>query len=525
MEQFKHIDITVTEEIKEYTNDIVLDNKEYLVVEKVKIKAPNICTIMKKNIEYQVAHCTKCHTEYEIDHEVIHNEKTLCKECGAVVTIKLKRYGRKGLKYSGLVYSFEKSKISNKHIVCKAYRIVRDGYENYQDVKTEYNFEAGYVFGPNFSKMYVRNYKGEIQKRASIFNVAKIMGYSSYGCFYGGYDEYVDWNSYERAIKGTIYEGANIEKVNEIAKYENMDIALKILSACSLNPMMESMAKIELIALLKGFVKKEINIKNLNWRKKSIPEILDLDKNELREFRKLKDKSAEALILFKKIRKRKCNLTIEEMDNLIREISCVMYKVDSILDIVNIGTWWRYINKQYKKYEDYETLKEVAVAFVDYIDELKVLKQDINNKTVIYPKNLKESHIKTTVQIKINNDPSINEKIKKRVKELENYKFEYKNLEIRAIKDMYEIIREGKELAHCVGRYAVDHAKKKTTILVVRRKENIEKPYYTVEVRKDEVIQCQGKAHCTPTEEVKEFMEIFKKEKLGNVKNKRVKVA
>ena len=47
---------------------------------------------------------------------------------------------------------------------------------------------------------------------------------------------------------------------------------------------------------------------------------------------------------------------------------------------------------------------------------------------------------------------------------------------------MQEIISEGQALQHCVGGYAERHAEGKTTILFIRRKDNLDTPYYTLEI-------------------------------------------
>lgn len=43
------------------------------------------------------------------------------------------------------------------------------------------------------------------------------------------------------------------------------------------------------------------------------------------------------------------------------------------------------------------------------------------------------------------------------------------------------------------------------------KKEEPDKSYYTVEVRDDEVMQVRGKYNADPSEDVEEFMKIFKK--------------
>ena len=50
-----------------------------------------------------------------------------------------------------------------------------------------------------------------------------------------------------------------------------------------------------------------------------------------------------------------------------------------------------------------------------------------------------------------------------------------------------------------------------TCILFIRKKEEPEESYYTVEVREGEVVQVRGKYNADPKEDVKKFMNTFKK--------------
>uniref|UniRef100_UPI0018AAD635 PcfJ domain-containing protein n=1 Tax=Clostridium sp. D53t1_180928_C8 TaxID=2787101 RepID=UPI0018AAD635 len=62
-------------------------------------------------------------------------------------------------------------------------------------------------------------------------------------------------------------------------------------------------------------------------------------------------------------------------------------------------------------------------------------------------------------------------------------------------------------------------------LFFIRRIGEEEKPFFAVEINKDfKVVQVRGKRNCLSTKEVKEFMEVFEKEKLNN-KKKKSKVA
>ncbi|ASN68263.1 hypothetical protein 10S11_1, partial [uncultured Caudovirales phage] len=118
-------------------------------------------------------------------------------------------------------------------------------------------------------------------------------------------------------------------------------------------------------------------------------------------------------------------------------------------------------------------------------------------------------------QIKIKENKKYDEQIRNRVKSLQKYCFKYKGLVIRPAESSKELIKEGAALNHCVAtHYTKSYAKGVTNILLIRKEEEPNKPYYTVEIRNNNIIQVHGKGNCIANNEVKEFIEVFKESKL-----------
>lgn len=90
-----------------------------------------------------------------------------------------------------------------------------------------------------------------------------------------------------------------------------------------------------------------------------------------------------------------------------------------------------------------------------------------------------------------------------------------------------EIILEGKMLQHCVGGYVQRHADGKTNILFIRKKDEPDMPYFTVEVSNDyQIIQCHGyknEATCAKPDEIIDFEKRYTDflEELKNERNQR----
>ena len=75
----------------------------------------------------------------------------------------------------------------------------------------------------------------------------------------------------------------------------------------------------------------------------------------------------------------------------------------------------------------------------------------------------------------------------------ELYDFEDDEFIIKMPDTPIDIMEEGKALNHCVGGYMENHVEGKTTILFLRRQNDPETSFYTIEVKNNKVIQIHGK--------------------------------
>lgn len=162
----------------------------------------------------------------------------------------------------------------------------------------------------------------------------------------------------------------------------------------------------------------------------------------------------------------------------------------------------------------------------DYIDWCQELGYDLKNEFILYPKPLAQAHDRVLEERNKIRDKKKLEKLKEESKLIKkmaadlikSYGFETDKYIITVPKSAKEIIKEGQALHHCVGSYVERMATGSTVILFVRSKENIKKPFYTVEVREEKIIQCRGKNNCDMQDEIKEFIELFKKKRLQKEK-------
>lgn len=124
-------------------------------------------------------------------------------------------------------------------------------------------------------------------------------------------------------------------------------------------------------------------------------------------------------------------------------------------------------------------------------------------------------NITTIYNYEINNkdDEKIKEMFNIRKLEWERYLFSDSNFTIISPDSPLDIIIEGTTLHHCVKSYINKIAAGYTTILFIRKNDEINRPYFTLEIKNGKIRQCHGFANCNVTDEVNNFLKDFCKEK------------
>ena len=143
------------------------------------------------------------------------------------------------------------------------------------------------------------------------------------------------------------------------------------------------------------------------------------------------------------------------------------------------------------KWERPEGIESVARAYRDYIRECEQLELELSQKEILFPKDLEAAHQRTAAQVSFEKNKADQEKFRKAVGRLERFVWESGGFLIRPAREQKELAEEGEALHHCVGGYIKDMADGKTAIFFVRKKEEPDKPLYTLELKGREVIQCR----------------------------------
>ena len=294
-------------------------------------------------------------------------------------------------------------------------------------------------------------------------------------------------------------------------------------------------------------------VRGLRKNGKTIFGILGLTKENTRVLQSI-DGNIDELRLLQEAQSSGYNLKAEELERFYKLFGCnttlirkenrhsTIHKICRYIEcegsdyrVGERGGCWRYSYMQHKERPDIreERLQNCAKDWLDYLAWCKELKYDLTNMFFYFPKNFKKVHDRTAAEYQAVQDKKAAEKkrreeerikreaevMKKLLEEMlkENagidnaFLIKGKGLILRVPRDAQEIKNEGAAIHHCVGTYVDRVAKGQTHIFFVRRVEEPDTPYFTMEYNNGRVIQCRGSHNCGMPASVKAFVAAFEK--------------
>lgn len=281
---------------------------------------------------------------------------------------------------------------------------------------------------------------------------------------------------------------------NSVYKYSgfeysvySIDELFEYLSIYDKHPEVEMISKIGLSYLLKD------DLRVLRWSKKGT-EILGIKKCDIERLKKLHIPLKE----FKKYRDLIYKFKIEDRSDFnellkLIEISKIKYADINIsvyaLDYFKMQGTSLYIIKDY-----YRFCEELGLPM---------------NHSNRYPDNIGEAHDRLMIQIETKKSAKDDLMIRERVSnELSKYRFADDDFVITPANSIADLINESAKLNHCVRTYDKRYASGETSIFLIRKRDDVNSPFYTLELSsKNEIKQLRGKNNCTAVNEVLDFVE------------------
>lgn len=131
----------------------------------------------------------------------------------------------------------------------------------------------------------------------------------------------------------------------------------------------------------------------------------------------------------------------------------------------------------------------------------------LRDPALMWPDRLKRDHDRLAARQKKEANRKLDAEILAQAEKLERFSVTLDGISIRPARSAGELEAEGKCLHHCVGSYAERVAAGETFIFFIRREEEQDMSWYTLNLDKDlkTVIQNRGNRNCDRTPEIEEF--------------------
>lgn len=408
---------------------------------------------------------------------------------------------------SAVLIWYEKSVVNKNAVTARVITVGRDYSGDYTKVETHYNVSQMYLFEPGKSTAY--EYGSEQKKVKSPFE-------KHYG--YGSWRKFRDLENIRKAVKGTPFQYSTWEKYTEMGGYYSINDMVEFFDHAARYPCIEYLTKAGFGNLVRAKLSGSRTYGAVHWNGKTLPAVLRLTKRELREIREAGvGIEAKGLRYYQKMKSRGEKMNV--LDALfLGEIKDTFHEsyYKEVLSLAPENVVNKYLFKQKRKPEYAKrSAGNILSDWQDYRKQCVELGMSLKEDRYLFPNDLHEAHMKLTSRIKLKKDKVVNQKIKARLPDLEQYTFEANGYLIRAARSSMELFREGKKLNHCVGGYSSQYGAGTCDILVIRKVEDPDEPICTVEIRSGFVTQVSGYENQNPDTSVLEFVELFKRTRLA----------
>lgn len=518
-EYLAHFSKEVSEDMKKYATDTILLESRYIFTSREKGKKIGYCTHCKNSFSMEGV---KIKSSMPNAFRKKRPETAECPKCKSKCILKASGRGRKTMIDEGYFVYYEKSQLDPNVIVAMGIYAVRDYREDYTKVETTYAETAIYIFKMGKSSMLKRYafYStsgncikvGDYEKCKTIYSLCDREHFAQINTGFS-------LNSLTESIKNTPFQYSTWNS------YLYGTDMVKFFDLYSKSPCIEYLTKMGFDNLVREKLKGGLTHSAINWRAKTILKVLKITKQELNEIRKQEIFVTFFLLkVLQESRKNNWGLSVLEARDVVASYENSFSVLKAMTKHGSMKKVLGYISKQQRKdKKHYYSKPYILNDWKDYIEDCRKLGLDITQEYVLYPKSLYSAHQNTIAQIKLKENKALDIKIASRIEMLKQYEFNNSNFFLRPAASTLELINEGKVLNHCVGTYAQRYASGTTNIFVIRKAAEPDKPYYTMEVQNNKIIQVRGYKNCDQTKEVKKFVEAFTEAKLNKKGKSKVK--
>lgn len=469
------------------------------------------------------AYCTHCEREYTLDVMPSHKQKFFCPKCrlpGQAIDVTKNYNGEKVADIANATI-YLAGKDGNLYVRCFSQRI---GFKHgeLRPVRSVWETQR-YVFTPkkvvrygvkdewyNDGNKWYKYCGGGFVMNAR-FNYPNF--HDTGLLYYRVYHKYGELNR-DEAIAKTWLKHCAVEEL-ELGD----DSALGYLNFYSRHTGAERLIKCGFASDVKTMIHNSAFAKKINWKETEVPKMLGINRAE---FNCIRDNGFN-LEYVCKVKRVFPTLPIDKGIELFRRIRGYDRYIERVYEIIgeqNLIKAVKYLEKQVLNIELYK----------DYLENACELGADMASEEILFPPHLMNAHDRAyeavrakEIEAALKAEKAAAKKAGKLKKARKTLEFEYGGFIIRQPKDVEEIVHEGAALLHCVAGYARSHFAGETTIMFIRKKDEPNVPYFTVEVHDCQIVQCHGYRNERENKKPRDIIELEKAygEYLESLKSKK----
>lgn len=421
------------------------------------------------NKKLKHGYCTYCKKDVIME-KPKHNTVGMCPSCGEEIIYKSLGKSKHVKDYSNAAIL---QKLDDGRLIVREFEISKVYEEHYRNPRIGYYEKRRTIWKGREHKIY----------EWAIFKQKENRWCNNEGNVCIGKEALYDKNL--EILQGSLWHYSGLKELATGKKGNKMRV-INYMHRYLRYPFLEYISKTKLFRLANEITESGYDRGSaLNTKRNSLKDILGLTRDEVKILQRM-NLGFKGIEILKDVRKGKIKITEEEIKCISEELSWSTVKKLSCY--TSIRKIIKYINEQSKDLVKDNTLRD----YLDYIEECKKLKFDLKSDFILFPKNLRERHRETSMMIKVNENKKNDSQLKKINKELYKlYGWENEKYKIIIPSCSIELIEEGQALHHCVGGYIKRMCDRSTTILFIRKKDKIDKSFYTMEIRDNTIIQCR----------------------------------
>lgn len=304
----------------------------------------------------------------------------------------------------------------------------------------------------------------------------------------GFYDLFLPDNL-EEIIKDTALKYCPVRDIAAISRHEHL-VSMRMFIDWVRYPAIEKLWKAGYTELVKKRVNYELTRQNrggVKWTAKDFKKIFPFPARYL-EWKKPEEWKIEDCDKLRRLYKMKLERKLSDADvKELLESSISLSYIENALPYATIHKIIKYLSTQTNNVD-----WNLYGTYRDYLADCVTNGEDLSDKAVLFPKNLRTAHQRSIAKRKYIENKAIRSKFKKKVEAAEKkYGYACGKFFIRAPKNQRELIHEGAMNNSCVGGYAQDVANGKCTVLFIRKCSDPDAVFYTLELQGKQIIQCR----------------------------------